>query len=324
MSKYTIAIVALLLTATAQAQSKSGTKADKPLFHDPVYDGAADPAIIYNKKEAKWYMFYTVRRASDSTAKGVTWVHGTRIGIAESTDGAHWQYVDTTNIDYRRDSGYTFWAPGLIEANGLYHMYLTYVPGVFEDWNHPRTIVHLTSKDLRNWKYEAVLKLATDKVIDAYVVKISDNVWRMFYNNEKDHKAIYYADSKDLYNWQDKGRALSDNIAGEGPIAFTWKGRRWLIVDNWKGMGVYASDDWLAWKRQEERLLEKPGTGKEDGVKGGHADVVISNDRAYLFYFVQPRKRSWIQVVELKYNSDGTLTANRDDDTFIQLKPSAK
>ena len=145
----------------------------------------------------------------------------------------------------------------------------------------------------------------------------------MFYNNEKDHKAIYYADSKDLYKWEDKGKAIADNIAGEGPIAFSWKGRNWLIVDNWKGLGVYTSDDWTTWKRQEERLLEKPGTGKEDSVKGGHADVVISGDRAYLFYFVQPKKRSWIQVVELKYNN-GIITCNRDEETFINLQKPAK
>jgi hypothetical protein len=71
--------------------------APKPLFDDPVYHGAADPVIIYNKKLKKWWMLYTNRRASieDST---VQWVHGTRIGIAESKDGRTWKYVDTCNI----------------------------------------------------------------------------------------------------------------------------------------------------------------------------------------------------------------------------------
>lgn len=57
----------------------------KPLYDDPVYHGAADPVIIYNKAEKKWWMFYTNRRATinDST---VQWVHGTRIGIAESKE----------------------------------------------------------------------------------------------------------------------------------------------------------------------------------------------------------------------------------------------
>ena len=65
--------------------------ATKPLFRDPVYDGAADPTIIWNSKENKWFMFYTNRRANDVNSEGVSWVHGTPIGIAESKDGSHWE-----------------------------------------------------------------------------------------------------------------------------------------------------------------------------------------------------------------------------------------
>ena len=198
-------------------------------------------------------------------------------------------------------------------------MYLTYVPGTFTDWNHPRSIVHLTSSDLLNWKYASTLPLANDKVIDPYVVQLPDGAWRLFYNNEKDHKSIYYADSKDLYNWTDNGRAIKDDIAGEVPIAFRWKNHNWLIVDNWNGLGVYSGDDWLNWKRQPERLLDKPGTGKEDSEKGDHADVVISKDRAYLFYFVQKDRKSWIQVSELKYMPDGTIATDRNQPTQISL-----
>ena len=35
-----------------------------PLFRDPIYDGAADPTIIWNPKEKAWWIFYTNRRAS--------------------------------------------------------------------------------------------------------------------------------------------------------------------------------------------------------------------------------------------------------------------
>src|SRR5688572_4162984 len=114
-------------------------KASKPLFDDPVFHGAADPVVIWNKQKKEWWMLYTNRRASleDTTVK---WVHGTRIGIAASKDSADWKYLDTANINYRPNKDYTFWAPDVIEHNGLYHMYLTYVPGVFNDWQHPRTI----------------------------------------------------------------------------------------------------------------------------------------------------------------------------------------
>ena len=96
---------------TVAAFSQQGRPAPKPLYRDPVYDGAADPVVVYNKQEKKWWMLYTNRRANMQNAQGVDWCHGTRIGIAESADGATWKYVDTTDIGFRPNAGYTFWAP---------------------------------------------------------------------------------------------------------------------------------------------------------------------------------------------------------------------
>lgn len=109
--KHTILLILFLNYLQVSAQK---IVAPKPLYDDPVYHGAADPVIVYNKAKKKWWMLYTNRRASidDST---VQWVHGTRIGIAESNDGANWKYVDTCNINYRPDEGYTHWAPDVIE-----------------------------------------------------------------------------------------------------------------------------------------------------------------------------------------------------------------
>ena len=302
----------------------------KPLYDDSVYHGAADPVIIYNKAKKKWWMLYTNRRASidDST---VQWVHGTRIGIAESSDGSNWKYVDTCNIDYRPDEGYTHWAPDVIEHKGIYHMYLTYVAGIFKDWNHPRVIIHLTSKDLKNWKYESTLELVNEKVIDASVYKINDTLWRMWYNNEKDGKSIYYADSKDLYSWTDKGKAIATR--GEGPKVFYWQQQYFMIVDAWKGMEVYSSDDLLTWNKQPSRILEEPGKGKDDQAIGGHCDVIVSNGKAYVFYFTHPGrrkdapakrgsfddKRSVIQLAELKYVTR-EIVCDRDEPVIIRLK----
>lgn len=146
--------------------SMNGKLADKPLFRDTIYDGAADPTVIWNQNEKKWFMFYTNRRANAEGLDGVSWVHGTRIGIAESSDGgATWKYRDTCDIQYRFTQ-YTHWAPEVVENNGLYHMYLTYVPGIFSDWRHPRWIVHLTSKNLINWKFESKLDLSSEACID--------------------------------------------------------------------------------------------------------------------------------------------------------------
>jgi predicted GH43/DUF377 family glycosyl hydrolase len=210
-------------------------------------------------------------------------------------------------------------------------MYLTYVPGIFDNWSHPRNIVHLVSKDLINWQYESTLRLVNDKVIDASVFQLPGGTWRLWYNNEKDGKSIYYADSKDLYNWEDKGNAIATR--GEGPKVFRWQGKYFMIVDAWKGMEVFSSDDLLSWKKQSARILENPGRGLDDQAIGGHCDVVVNDDRAYIFYFTHPGrrkdkpavknsfddKRSVIQLAELHY-VNGEITCDRDDPVTIQFK----
>src|SRR6476659_10608639 len=91
-------MLVLVYASCASLKSKKPQLADKPLFRDPVYDGAADPVLVFNQQKENWYMFYTNRRANEKDLDGVSWVHGTRIGIAESKDGVHWNYVDTANI----------------------------------------------------------------------------------------------------------------------------------------------------------------------------------------------------------------------------------
>ena len=188
-SKPILPLLIILQCSIVCAQQDRGVTAPKPLFRDPVFDGAADPVVVWNFAERKWFMFYTNRRANlpEGEIDGVNWVHGTKIGIAESQNGAEWKYHGTANIDYG-DENTSFWAPEITYGNGGYHMYLTVVPGVFRDWNHPRSIVHLTSQDLLNWKHESTLKLASEKVIDAGVTRLFDGTYRMWYNNEPDKK----------------------------------------------------------------------------------------------------------------------------------------
>jgi len=195
-----------------------GKLAPKPLYRDHVYDAPTDPVLCFSAAENKWFMFYTSRRATEPNASGVTWVHGSRIGIAESADGgATWKYRGNAVIDYSHGlTEYTYWAPEVIHHNGTYHMYLSFVPGIFTDWNHPREIIHLTSKDMIKWKYESTLDLKSDRVIDACVIQLSDGTWRMWYKDERAKKALSYADSPDLYKWQTHGNAISDRN-GEGP-----------------------------------------------------------------------------------------------------------
>jgi hypothetical protein len=326
-----IHLFSILFIYCTQEINKTSKIVSKPLYRDPIYDGAADPVVIWNHKEHKWFMLYTNRRANVEGLDGVAWVHGTRIGIAESSDGGvTWQYRETCNIPppYKE----THWAPEVIEYEGIFHMYLTYVPGIFKDWKHPRYIIHLTSENLIQWRYESTLNLATDKVIDACVFRLPMGGWRMWYNNEKDRKSIYFADSKDLYHWEDKGKAVGDQ-SGEGPKVFQWKDKFWMVTDVWQGLALYESENLNLWKRIPGNLLETPGTGKDDQVKGGHPDVVVNDGRAYLFYFTHPgridsipnenwyeKRRSSIQVVEMEFKN-GQITCDRDNPTSIDLKP---
>jgi hypothetical protein len=210
-------------------------------------------------------------------------------------------------------------------------MYLTYVPGIFTNWNYPRQIIHLTSKNLINWDYESTLKLASDKCIDACVFPLPDRTWRMYYNNEKDAKSIYYADSPDLYNWIDSDEKIIGDRAGEGPDVFYWKKKYWMAVDNWDGIGIYFSDDLENWTRQENNILKEPGIGEDDKVKGGHPDVVVDGEKAYIFYFTHPgrtpenegkdiyeTRRSSVQVAELELMG-GKIVCDRNKPVKINL-----
>jgi GH43 family beta-xylosidase len=316
-----------------EPQPDRGKIAPKPLFRDPAFDGAADPVVLYTGAYGRWYMFYTNRRAT-LKSKGVEWVHGTRIGLAESLDaGVTWKHAGEADIELPAEYGganATHWAPDVVRDDfGTFHMFLTVVPGIFDNWNHPRHIVHLTSKDLRTWRDARPVKLAAERPIDAAVVRLPDGGWRMFYNNELDNKSTWYADSPDLESWTDRGRLIADQ-AGEGPKAFQWRGKWWLITDVWQGLAVYRSDDAIHWVRQKENLLAVPGRGADDQVRGQHADVVVSGDRAWLFYFTHPgrtgqqpdgheTRRSSIQVVELR-EQDGRLQADRDAPTRVALR----
>ncbi|HTB62812.1 MAG TPA: glycosyl hydrolase [Opitutales bacterium] len=304
--------------------------AAKPLFRDPVYDGAADPTIIYNQTDKKWYMFYTNRRANVAGLQGgVTWVHGTPIGIATSADGgATWQYVDTAKINFKDAAAEpTYWAPAVVYDKGLFHMFVTYVPGVFTDWNHPRDILHLTSTDLLHWDYQATLPLEHHKDIDPGVLHMPDGTWRLWYKDEADSSSCHYADSPDLYTWTDhpKVPGLSD-ASGEAPLPFHWQGKYWLMRDitgGNHGLAVYRSDDAVTWRRVTT-LLQQPGTGPDDNSIGHHPEVILSGARAYLFYFTQFGKRTSIQVTELKYDTENDiLTCDREAPTMINLQPPA-
>lgn len=292
-----------------------------PLFRDPIFDGAADPVLIWNREAKEWWIIYTNRRANVECQKNA-WVHGTDLGIASSSDGGiKWNYrgvLEGLNFEKGRN---TFWAPEIIWHDGLYHMYVSYIQGVPYDWSgHKREIIHYTSTNLWDWVYESKLKLSSEYVIDAGIHQLPTGVWRMWYKDEANQSHTYAADSHDLYHWEVVGPVIT-GFPHEGPNVFYWKGYYWLIVDQWKGLGVYQSMDGREWRRNGT-ILNETGSREDDRTHGLHADVHVSGDNAYIFYFTHPERvggeeltyktrRSSIQVAKLDL-IEHVLVCNRN------------
>jgi beta-xylosidase len=210
--------------STAQAAQAAGPSPDAPLFGDPIFDGASDPTVIYNRDTSEWWMFSTARRANVSTP-GVGWVHGSDVGIATSTNGGRsWLYRGTAEGLAFEPGRNTYWAPEVIEDRGTYHMYVSFVRGVPSVFGGERHILHYRSKDLWNWRLLARLDLSSDRVIDACVWPLPDGrTWRMWFKDEADGSHIYAADSHDLSAWKVMGRAFASG-GQEGPNVFRFAG----------------------------------------------------------------------------------------------------
>jgi hypothetical protein len=309
--------------------------APAPLFRDPIHDGAADPTIVWNRDEQAWWILYTNRRANVD-CPGVAWCHGTDIGVAASADGGRtWRYRGSLpGLEWERGRN-TFWAPEALWADGRYHMYVSYVPGVPHDWSGPRRIVHYTSANLWDWRRESILDLSSERVIDACVHRLPSGRWRMWYKDESNQSHIYAADSDDLCHWTVAGPVLT-NRAQEGPNVFQWRGWHWMITDVWDGQDVYRSGDGENWT-WVTNILRAPGRRADDGWMGSHADVLVQGDQAFLFYFTHPgrgepipelvpgvmpyaHRRSSLQVARLEME-DGVPACDRDRPFALELCP---
>lgn len=286
-----------------------------PLYRDPIYDGAADPMIIRKESDGKYYMFYTQRRANQKV-EGTTWCYGTAIGVAESDNGSDWHYRGDLDLDFEFGHN-TFWAPEIVydKETATYHMYVSYIQGVYRTWDGKKTIEQYSSKDLFYWDHIGTLEFDSNSIIDPCLYQLPDGRWRMWYKDESAKRGgIWYADSADLLEWKACEKQVFDR--GEGPNVFSFGGKYWLIVDEWKGFAVFSSDDLEHFVRQEENILKEPGNRPGDRKKGAHADVFVSDDRAFIVYFTDPGGEDQpdhtnVHMAELKL-VDGKLTCDRN------------
>lgn len=310
--------------------------APREIYRDPVYDGATDPTVV--RDGADWWMFYTQRRASHpDPGPGVAWVHGSRIGVARSTDGLGWQYVGTlepssgglrlTDGAPPSEVAETHWAPEIIHDGTRWRMYLTEIAGIPEEWpGHARHIVEYASKDLRVWTRRGIVPLASDRVIDTAVARCPDGRWRLWYKDEAADATTAVAVSDDLESWRRDGTAIGGR-PHEGPFAFLLGGSWFMLTDEWRGIAVHRSDDAVSWERQggpDAVILGESGA-PADGVQiGRHGSVVVDGYEARLYFFSHPwwdgseladadersHRRSAIHVARL-HVSDGALVAER-------------
>lgn len=319
----------------AQSAAKEEMRVAKaPLFRDPIHDGAADPMVIYNEQEKAWYMFYTNRRANVPT-QGTNWCYGTRIGVAVSTDhGKNWNYVGALDLEFERGRN-TFWAPHVVYDKGVYHLFVTYIRGVHESWSGIGKIAHYSSRNLWNWDFCGLIPLAdADPLLDATVYKKPDGKWGMWYKNSRIGYTVE-AVSDDLYHWTNVPGITIGDVPHEAPFVFYYKEYYWMLIDQWNGFGVYRSKDAEKWEKQSV-ILGSRGERKDDNVRASHPGVVVTGDKAYVFYFTHPGwekeggwgdetgklyeagvlpyiyRRSSIQVAELKVDRNGIMGSDRN------------
>lgn len=271
----------------------------REVYRDPVYDGATDPLVV-SAAAGDWWMFYTQRRATHpDPGPGVAWIHGSRIGVARSTDGIRWSYTGTlepVEDGLRLDAAgpppstdRTHWAPEVVHDGIGWRMYLTEIDGVPDRWpGHVRRIVEYRSDDLAHWRRVGPLALDSDRVIDAGVARTPDGRWRLWYKDEAADSVTKVAVSDDLDVWRSEGTAIGGR-PHEGPTVFELGGFWWMVVDEWRGMGVYRSTDAISWQRQGGADAVILGAGQVPGPGFGHHGAPVrEGDRVWFYFFTHP------------------------------------
>ena len=300
-----------------------------PLYRCPIFDGAADPSVVYDPAGKSWTIYYTQRRANQ-VVQGVGWCYGTKIGIATSTDaGRNWEYQGVCLGLSRGKQAETFWAPHVWRHEGKLHMIVTYIPriGGNGNWGGKAQLAHYTSDDGEHWKDEGLVDVGSDNIIDPAVILLKDGRWLLVFRDDNAGVKTAMCVSTDLKTWKRLPEVAGDQ-EHEGPVVFYWKDQYWMLTDDWKGLGVYTSENGIDYKRNG-RILEGKGKRTDDGDQGRHAGVMVAGEKAFVVYFTHPGRhlnvpqetspqnttpefnRSSLQIAELGAEG-GKLVAHRD------------
>jgi hypothetical protein len=323
--------LSLFLAASVFAQTPpviDVSQAPAPLFDDPVTHGGTDPFVIWNPVKSEWFMYYTQRRSTLDNPNGVDWVHGSPIGIATSPDGVHWSYLGLCKGDHDLsdplaakgagpEPGITWWAPCFLRCGDKFHMWIVRVDGVYTNWTGKRNILHFTSDDGINWNYVSTCALASDRVIDPTVYSVGD-LWYMVYKNEAAGSHTFVSQSADLENWTNAHQADPDG-SQEGPFAFRWCDKWWLIVDavSGRGLRIYTSENGIDNFKYVTTILDQcDGTRDQDNAVGHHPGVVVqwvgNRQQCLIYYFTEFNRHEFMQLAELEMSVDGKVFCNRN------------
>jgi hypothetical protein len=333
-------IVLILMTVIVQQFSLFAQKTDQtppaPLYADPIYNGSRDPEIVYNPYEKEYWIYYTGSRPYTNTSNFV----GTPIGIAVSKDLITWRFIGYCDFDGvigKPDAGHTYWAPGVFIEGDTANMFVTYKSDTLPPWGGDSRIDHYKApvSDMhRGWKF---FQTVTDHptAIDATVLKVNGIYHLWFRDCICEPCGIFHAQSPDLKKWEFTGKTEGDvnNMDinkiwyQEGTYVFYWKKKYWMITDPGDGIATYHSEDAIIWKYDGKILTKNTGTRKFDQTNGKHPSVAIINDRAFIFYHIEPyadlketfpgqKFLCYLQMAEFKIENN-KITCDRNNSIIL-------
>lgn len=307
-----------------------------PLYADPVYNGTRDPEIVYNPYEKEYWIYYTGSRPYTNTGNFVA----TPIGIAASKDLLNWRFVGYCSFDGilgKPDARHTYWAPGIYIEGDTANMFVTYKSDTIPPWGGDSRIDHYRTpvSDMhRGWKF---YKTITEHpaAIDATVLKVNEIYHLWFRDCIVEPCGIFHAQSTDLKKWEFTGKAEGDvnNLEinkiwyQEGAYVFYWKQKYWMITDPGDGIATYHSDNAITWNYDGKILIKNTGNRKFDQTNGKHPSVAIVNDRAFIFYHIEPfanlaetfpgqKFLCYLQMAELKIENN-KITCDRNKAIYL-------